>query len=144
MANSTGVRVLAAIGNAVPVRLMKRDLLFVAERLAALLDEGRLAILARQHGIKKAKDNDSIEKLFLAALRRADEGTLGRVLVEGSILLLASRKQPSQVLKEVATAYKVDTDAIALKVKQEFATRRKPERNPNPPTKSVVKVKRAA
>src|SRR5271156_7127510 len=33
LANTTGLRVLAAIGAAVPVRLMKRDLLFVAERL---------------------------------------------------------------------------------------------------------------
>ena len=35
----TVIRVLAAIGAAVPVRLMKRDLLFVVERLAAMLDE---------------------------------------------------------------------------------------------------------
>ena len=62
----TVIRVLAAIGAAVPVRLMKRDLLFVVERLAAMLDENRLAIVAKQHGIKKAKDSDSIEKLFVA------------------------------------------------------------------------------
>ncbi len=43
IANATGIRVLAAISAAVPVRLMKRDLLFVTERLAALLDESRLA-----------------------------------------------------------------------------------------------------
>ena len=35
IANTTGIRVLAAIAAAVPVRLMKRDLLFVVERLAA-------------------------------------------------------------------------------------------------------------
>jgi hypothetical protein len=39
---------------------MKRDLLFVVERLANFLDENRLAVLARQYGIKKAKDDDSI------------------------------------------------------------------------------------
>ncbi len=38
-ANTTGLRVLSAISAAVPVRLMKRDLLFVAERLANLLVE---------------------------------------------------------------------------------------------------------
>ena len=37
---------------------MKRDLLFVVERLALLLDENRLAIVARRHGIKKVKDGD--------------------------------------------------------------------------------------
>jgi ParB family chromosome partitioning protein len=78
IANTTGIRVLAAIAAVVPVRLMKRDLLFVAERLASLLDDNRLTVLARQHGIKKAKDNESIEKLFVAFLRRSDEGTLGR------------------------------------------------------------------
>ena len=42
IANTTGIRILAAIAAAVPVRLMKRDLLFVVERLASLLDESRL------------------------------------------------------------------------------------------------------
>ncbi len=60
IANATGLRILSAIGAAVPVRLMKRDLLFVAERLANLLDENRCAILAKQHGIKKTKENESV------------------------------------------------------------------------------------
>jgi ParB family chromosome partitioning protein len=70
LAQATGVRTLAAIAAAVPVRLMKRDLLFVVERLAGLLDERRLEILARGRGIKKAKDSDSVEALFTAYLRR--------------------------------------------------------------------------
>jgi hypothetical protein len=37
IANATGLRVLSAISAAVPVRLMKRDLLFVAERMVNLL-----------------------------------------------------------------------------------------------------------
>ncbi|MGB8479111.1 MAG: hypothetical protein WCE63_09745 [Acidobacteriaceae bacterium] len=40
IANTTGIRVLAAISAAVPVRLMKRDLLFVAERLAGWWTNG--------------------------------------------------------------------------------------------------------
>lgn len=110
IANATGMRVLSAIAAAVPVRLTKRDLLFVAERLAGLLDENRLAVIARQHGIKKAKDNESIGKLFLAFLRRAEESTLGRAVVESVILLSASRGNASQVLRDAAAAYKVDTD----------------------------------
>jgi uncharacterized protein YprB with RNaseH-like and TPR domain len=35
---------------------MKRDLLFVVERLAGLVDERRLEIVARQRGIKREKD----------------------------------------------------------------------------------------
>ena len=126
IANTTGIRILAAITAAVPVRLMKRDLLFVAERLAALLDENRLAVVARQHGIKKAKDSDSIAKLFPAYLRRAEESALGSVLVELTILSsAATRQNAAQVLRDAAAAYKVDTDAIALKVKQEFAAKEK-------------------
>jgi ParB family transcriptional regulator, chromosome partitioning protein len=75
VANTTGIRVLAAIADAVPVRLMKRDLLFVVERLAGLVDERRLEIVARQRGIKREKDNDSIPKLFAsdASLRIRSE-----------------------------------------------------------------------
>jgi ParB family chromosome partitioning protein len=51
---------------------MKRDLLFVVERLAGLVDERRLEIVARQHSIKREKDSDSIAKLFSAYLRRAE------------------------------------------------------------------------
>ena len=53
IAQVTGLRVLGAITEAVPVRLMKRDLLFVVERLSAILDERRLAIILRQHNLGK-------------------------------------------------------------------------------------------
>jgi len=36
IANAIGIRTISAIAAVVPVRLMKRDLLFVAERLASL------------------------------------------------------------------------------------------------------------
>jgi ParB family chromosome partitioning protein len=125
IANTTGIRVLSAIGAAVPVRLMKRDLFFVAERLATLLDENRLAIVARQHGIKKGKDSDFIQKLFAAFLRRTEEGVLGGIVVELVILLAASRNNAAQVLRDAAAVYKVDTEAITAKVRQEFAAKEK-------------------
>jgi len=118
IANTTGIRTLPAIAEAVPVRLMKRDLLFVAERLTSLLDENRLFIVVRRYGIKRAKDTDSLGKLFAAYLRRAEESVLGSVLIEITILYMSTRHNPAQVLNEAATVYKVDTDAIALKVKQ--------------------------
>jgi ParB family chromosome partitioning protein len=77
--------------------------------------------VARQHGIKKAKDGDLIGKLFVAYLRRIDESALGSVLVQLSLVLAASRQNGANVLREAATLYKVDVDAIALKVRQEFA-----------------------
>jgi ParB family chromosome partitioning protein len=144
IANTTGIRVLAAIADAVPVRLMKRDLLFVVERLAGLVDERRLEIVARQRGIKRKKDSDSIAKLFTAYLRRAEESVLGSVLVELTILLTAASQQAMQVLNDAAALYKVDSDAIAVKVKQEFAAKDKAKAakkaTPKPPAKQQVKT----
>jgi ParB family transcriptional regulator, chromosome partitioning protein len=144
IANTTGIRVLAAIAEAVPVRLMKRDLLFVVERLALLLDENRLAIVARQHGVKKAKDSDSIAKLFTAYLRRGEESELGSLLVEITILHAVMRQNGTQVLRDAAAAYKVDVDVIGLKVKQEFAAKEKGKLEKKPTKKAVPqKAKRA-
>ncbi len=42
LANATGIRVLQTIVAAVPVRLMKRDLLFIVEQMLPLLDEKRV------------------------------------------------------------------------------------------------------
>jgi ParB family chromosome partitioning protein len=140
IANTTGIRVLAAIALAVPVRLMKRDLLFVVERLASMLDDNRLTVLARQHGIKEAtggNSRESVAKLFAAYLRRAEESVLGRVLVELTILHAASRQNAAQVLQEAAAVYKVDTDAITLKVKQEFAAKEKSKLAMKPAEKPV-------
>ena len=145
LAQATGLRTLAAIVAAVPVRLMKRDLLFVVERLAALLDERRLEIVARQRGIKKAKDSDSLGKLFTAYLRRAEEGALSGLLVEITILHAANRQNAAQVLRDAATVYKVDLDAISLKVKHEFAAKEKAKLAPKPAAKAVPpKARKAA
>jgi ParB family chromosome partitioning protein len=59
VAQATGLRVLSAIAEAVLVRLMKRCLLFVVERLAATLNERRLAIVIRHQGIGKSKETDA-------------------------------------------------------------------------------------
>jgi len=141
IANTTGLRVLAAVSDAVPVRLLKRDLLFILEKLVSVMDENRVEMLARQHGIRQKRDDGGIGKTLTAFVRRADEGALSRLLVEASILLASSRGNPTSILKEAATAYKVDTEAIALKVKQEFAAKEKAKKVPNPPAKTA---KRAA
>ena len=64
-------------------------------------------------------------KTFAAFLRRADEVTLSRMLVESVVLLAASRCNATAALRDVASAYKVDTDAITLKVQQEYTAREK-------------------
>ena len=73
LAQATCLRVLNAIIAAVPVRLMKRDLLFLVERVTTMLDERRLEVVARNRGIKKAKDSDSIPKLVFTYIRRATD-----------------------------------------------------------------------
>jgi ParB family chromosome partitioning protein len=126
MAQTTGLRVLKAIGEAVPVRLMKRDLLFVVARLTAMLDERRLAVLIRQHGMGKPKDGEAPAKLLAAFLPKAEESKLGRILVETIILLsMHNQSDTAKVLRDAAQTYKVDIDAISATVKREFAAKDK-------------------
>ncbi len=140
IANATGLRVLAAVSAAVPVRLLKRDLLFVIEKLVSLMEEPRLEMLARQHGIRQKRDDGGIGKTLTAYIRRADEGTLSRLLVETSILLATSHSNPATVLRDAASTYKVDTEAIALKVKQEFAAKEKAKKTQQPTAKAAKKA----
>jgi DNA-binding transcriptional LysR family regulator len=85
--------------------------------------------------------NPNLLQLFRGAyIRRADEGTLSRLLVETSILLAASRSNPATVLRDAASAYKVDTEAITLKVKQEFATKEKAKKAAQPTAKTAKKA----
>jgi ParB family chromosome partitioning protein len=144
LAQTTGLRVLKAIGDAVPVRLMKRDLLFVAVRFTAALDERRQAVLVRQHGIGKPKDSETPAKLLAAFLPKAEESTLGRVLVESAILLaMHNQSDTAKTLREAAAAYKVDIEGVSATVKQEFAAKEKAKSAkktaPKPPTKAQSK-----
>jgi ParB family transcriptional regulator, chromosome partitioning protein len=127
IAQATGLRVLKATSDAVPVRLMKRDLLFVTERLAAALDERRLAIIFRLHGIGKA--NGAGRRTGQAARVLSSQGRrehLGRVLVAITVLQSAhSSNESAKALREAAEFYKVDVAAITAKVKQEFAAKEK-------------------
>jgi len=146
LAQTTGMRVLKAIGDAIPVRLMKRDLLFLAERLTALLDERRLSVLIRQHGMGKPKDETAPAKLLAAFLPKAEESKLGRILVETVILLsMHNQTDAAKILRDAAHVYKVDVDAISATVKQEFAAKEKREISKKPAPKSASKsVKKAA
>jgi ParB family chromosome partitioning protein len=125
--------------------MMKRDLLFVVDRLSAVLDERRLAIILRHHSL--GKPNTAAEapaKMLSAFLRKADESTLGRLLVELAVLhAAASSNESSKALREAAEFYKVDVGAITTKVKQEFATKDKAKAaktaSPKPTAKGTKK-----
>jgi len=147
LAQATGLRVLKAIGDAVPVRLMKRDLLFAVARLAAMLDERRVAILVRQHGIGRPKNGETPAKLLAAFLHKADESTLGRALVETAILLsMRDQADTARVLRDAAQVYKVDIETITAQIKQEFAAKEKGKsaRKATPKTQSKPGRKAAA
>ena len=94
LANATGIRVLQSIVSAVPVRLMKRDLLFIAEQLLPLLDEKRLEMAARNRSIK-AKVGESVGKLLTVFVRKADEGTIGKLIIEGCDSAFSRQKPQS-------------------------------------------------
>ena len=146
LAQTTGLRVLKAIGEAVPVRLMKRDLLFAVTRLTALLDERRVAILIRQHGMGKPKDGEAPAKLLAAFLPKAEESQLGRILVE-TVILLSMRPEAdsAKALRDAAQTYKVDIEAITANVKQEFAAKEKAMSAKKPASKPAAKpTKRTA
>jgi ParB family transcriptional regulator, chromosome partitioning protein len=96
---------------------------------------------------RKASFSPSNRRIFISrnpALRRTEEGVLGSMLVELTILLTAARQQTTQVLTDAAAHYKVDTDAIAAKVKQEFAAKNvakaAKKTAPKPPAKQQTKA----
>jgi ParB family chromosome partitioning protein len=100
--------------------------------------------MARQHGIRKDRETDMLDKLFAAFLRRADEGILSRLLVEVSVVLASGRTNGTNALREAATVYKVDTDAITLTVKQEFAAKTKAKKEAKPEISGRGKNRKAA
>jgi ParB family transcriptional regulator, chromosome partitioning protein len=144
LANAIAIRVLQTIVAAVPVRLMKRDLLFIAEQMLPLLEDKRQELIARNRGIK-AKEGESAAKLLTAFVRKADEGVIGKLIIE-AIILLSARTQADggKPLRAAAHVYGVDTDDIALKVKQEFAAKEKARKATKPVPKPTAKAKRVA
>jgi ParB family transcriptional regulator, chromosome partitioning protein len=69
---------------------------------------------------------------------------LGRVVVELTIVFAASHSNAPAVLKDAAAVYKVDTDAIVAKVKQEFAAKDKARAEKKPPVKTARAKKSAS
>ncbi|MGO9445630.1 MAG: hypothetical protein ACLPXB_12740 [Thiobacillaceae bacterium] len=86
---------------------MKRDLLFVVERLSAVLGERRFAIILRRHNLDKPNGaTDAPAKLLSTFFRKADESTLGRLLVELAVLQAAASPNESiKALREAAEFY---------------------------------------
>ena len=49
------------------------------------MDENRVEMLARQHGIRQKRDDGGVCKTLATFLRHADEGRLSQLLVETTI-----------------------------------------------------------
>lgn len=138
IANTTGLRVLGAVSQAIPVRLMKRDLTFMLEKLVGLLDESRADMLARRHGIRREIHDGHSQKALSALIHRADESTLSRLMVETTILLSTAHPKGANALRDAANLYKVDTEAIARQVKRELAGKNKKKSEPTPKAESAA------
>ena len=109
-----------------------------------MLDEKRLEMVARNRSAK-AKEGESVAKLLTAFVRKADEGTIGKLVIEAVIMLSArSQSDGGKVLRAAAQAYGIDTDAVPLKVKQDFAVKEKARSaakiEPKPAAKALKKI----
>ena len=103
-----------------------------------------LEMAARNRSIKP-KDDESVAKLLTAFVRKADEGTIGKLIIEAVILLTArTQADGGKTLRAAAQVYGVEIDAVAQKVKQEFAAKEKAKKAAKPASKPAAKAKRAA
>jgi ParB family chromosome partitioning protein len=77
-----------------------------------------------------------------ASFRKAEGGTIGKLIVEAVILAFRTKQADGgKLLSAAAQADKADTDAIALKVKFEFVARAKAKgvKKPQATTKPAQK-----
>jgi ParB family chromosome partitioning protein len=106
---------------------------------------GRRSAVFRRPRIRTPHQGESTAKLLSAFLRKAEEGVIGKLIVETVILLSASKQADGgKILRTAAQAYKVDTDAIALKVKHEFTAKEKARSAAKIEPKSVPKALKKA
>ncbi len=111
--------------------------------LTALMFAGASSAVAHAQGTMDFSGATTLMdtfKAFIAYLRRAEEGTLSKTIIEAVILMAAARPNGNGILREAATLYKVDIEAVAAKVKQEFAAREKAKKAPQPARKPAKKA----
>lgn len=139
---------LAIVSNSVEDSLLSGTIVRCVP-FTAMLDEKRLSVLIRQHGMGKVREDAAPAKLLASFLSKSEESKLGRILVEAAILLsMHNQTDAAKVLRGAAHAYKVDVDAISATVKQEFAAKEKGRTTkkvaPKPTVKQVKATKKQA
>ncbi len=117
-------RILATTLERVSAPLKKADLLAVAQYLIAHLPYNQTPQLAKRHKVEVEKDG-SPEQQLMKRISTYDEGALGRLLLEVSLLDSAYERfgrNEEDALANAAKRYRVDTQKLAKAVAQEFAT----------------------
>src|SRR5579864_2561890 len=118
-------RILATTLERVSAPLKKADLLAVAQYLIAHLPYNQTPQLAKRNKVEVEKDG-SPEQQLMKRISTYDEGALGRLLLEVSLLDSAYQRfgrNEEDALASAAKRYRVDTEKLAKAVAQEFAAK---------------------
>ena len=121
-------RILAAILQRVSPPLKKSDLFLVAHYLISRLQFAEVAQIAKRHKVEVDASNGVPEQALLKHLTRLDEIELSRLLMELSLVGVASRvpgKQETDVLLTTAKHYRVEIERLEKEVTQKFADKQK-------------------
>jgi ParB family transcriptional regulator, chromosome partitioning protein len=128
---TTRHRVLAAILAKTASPLTKNDLQIVAMFALEKLEYNRATLIAKRHGLLKDSKSDNAFQESRTALvklvKDSDETALSRLLVECALLDSAYHEPSSgdDRLLAAARKHRIDVDAVARAVRDEFATKAK-------------------
>ncbi|HKW17060.1 MAG TPA: ParB/RepB/Spo0J family partition protein [Terriglobales bacterium] len=123
-------RILAATLQRVSPPLKKSDLLLVAQYLISRLQFAEVAQIAKRHKVEVDATNGVPEQILLKHVSRLDDIELSRLLIELSLISLASRvpsKQETDVLLTTAKHYRIEIEKLEKEVAQKFADKQKKE-----------------
>lgn len=126
-------RILAATLQRLSPPLKKSDLFLVAQYLISRLQFAEVAQIAKRHKVGVDATNGVPEQALLKHVSRLDEIELSRLLMELSLISLASRvpsKHESDVLLTTAKHYRVEIEKLEKEVAQKFAEKQKKQGKP--------------
>ena len=121
-------RILAAILQRVSPPLKKSDLSLVAHYLISRLQFAEVAQIAKRHKVEVDATNGAPEHVLLKHVSRLDETELSRLVIEVSLIGLASRvpsKNESDALLSTAKHYRIEIEGLEKDVAQKFAEKQK-------------------
>ncbi len=121
-------RILAAILQRVSPPLKKSDLFLVAHYLISRLQFAEVAHIAKRRKVEVGTNNGAPEQALLKHVSRLDEIELSRLLMELSLIALASRvpsKHETDVLLTTAKHYRIEIEKLEKEIAQKFAEKQK-------------------